>query len=81
MFDSYSVRGKLNFYKNTDDQEKVTISIGVTANHQVNQNIYEQLSDFLEKLLIDNYINEDQYQSIKYMKSKRRMQLNNKLSI
>jgi len=59
LFNTYSVKGSLKFYKNNDEDEKITISIGITANHQVNENIYENLNDFLEKLLIEDYHNEE----------------------
>lgn len=63
LFTNFSVKGNLKFYKSNDEEEKVTISIGVTANHQVSQNIYEKLSEFLEKLLIDDYLTEEQHLS------------------
>jgi len=69
LFNTYSVKGNLKFYKNEstheDQDEKITISIGISANHQIKENIYEDLSAFLEKLLIEDYINEETYQSRK----------------
>jgi hypothetical protein len=65
LFTTFSVKGNLKFYKTTDEEEKVTISIGVNANHQLDNNLYEKLSDFLEQLLINDYITEDQHNSIK----------------
>lgn len=65
LFDSYSVRGKIFFFKTIDCEEKITIAVGVNANHQVDKNIYEKLNEFLEKLLIDDYITEDQHNAIK----------------
>lgn len=69
LFNTYAVKGNLKFYKNETEneehEEKITISIGITANHQIEQNIYEDLSAFLEKLLIEDYINEQTYQAKK----------------
>lgn len=61
LFNSYSVKGNLKFYKNNDENEKITISIGISANHQINENIYDDLNEFLEKLLIEDYHNEEIY--------------------
>jgi len=65
LFNSYSVRGNLKFYKSENDEEKITIGISVTANHQVDENLYESINEFLEKLLIEDYINEDSYNTKK----------------
>jgi thiamine pyrophosphate-dependent acetolactate synthase large subunit-like protein len=61
LFNQFSVKGNLKFFKNEDNGEKITIGISVTANHQVDENLYENIEDFLEKLLIADYINEDVY--------------------
>jgi hypothetical protein len=69
LFNTYAVKGNLKFYKIENDQEdsdeKITVSIGITANHQIEANIYEDLSAFLEKLLIKDYMNEQTYQAKK----------------
>ncbi len=69
LFNTYSVKGNLKFYKvnceSEDNEEKITVSIGISANHQIKENIYEDLSAFLEKLLIEDYMNEQTYQSRK----------------
>jgi len=69
LFNTYAVKGNLKFYKiETEGEEyedKITVSIGITANHQIKANIYEDLSAFLEKLLIEDYMNETTYQSKK----------------
>jgi hypothetical protein len=48
-----------------DEDEKITVSIGINANHKINENIYEDLSAFLEKLLIEDYMTESAYQAKK----------------
>ncbi len=67
LFNTYSVKGNLKFYKiepeNEDNEEKITVSIGISANHQIESNIYEDLSAFLEKLLIEDYMNEHSHQA------------------
>ena len=68
LFDSYTVKGNLKFFKNLDESEKITVSIGVSANHQRSHDIYKKLSDFLETLLIEDYITEDQHTSNLEMK-------------
>lgn len=68
LFDSYAVKGNLKFFKNVDEDEKITVSIGVSTNHQCSQDIYQKLSDFLETLLIESYITEDQHTSNLEMK-------------
>lgn len=65
LFTTYAVKGNLKFYKTDSDEEKITVSIGISANHQIEANIYEDLSAFLEKLLIEDYMNESTYQSKK----------------
>lgn len=65
LFNTYAVKGNLKFYKTEDMEEKITISIGITANHQIEANIYEDLSAFLEKLLIEDYMNEQTYEAKK----------------
>jgi hypothetical protein len=64
LFNSYSVKGSLKFYKSHDDDQKLVVSIAINADHQVDKNIYAKLSEFLETLLIEDYINEDSYKSI-----------------
>lgn len=61
LFTQYSVKGNLKIFKNEDNDEKLTIGISVSANHQVDKNLYENIEEFLEKLLIADYINEDAY--------------------
>jgi len=65
LFTTYAVKGNLKFYKTDNDEEKITVCIGISANHQIEANIYEDLSAFLEKLLIEDYMNESTYQSKK----------------
>jgi len=65
LFTTYAVKGNLKFYKTDNDEEKITVSIGISANHQIEDNIYEDFSAFLEKLLIEDYMNESTYQSKK----------------
>jgi hypothetical protein len=61
LFSSYSVKGNLKFYRNDDDEEKITLSFGINANHQPDEKLYEKISDFLEKVLIEDYCSEDSY--------------------
>jgi hypothetical protein len=63
VFNKYGVNGKLKFFKN-DSDDKLTISIGISSNHQMNENILDDINKFLEKLLIEDYITEDMHQSI-----------------
>ena len=65
LFDSYSVKSNLKFYKTEDEDQKITVSVGITANHHIEDTIYKDLSVFIEKLLIEDYINEQTYQSKK----------------
>jgi len=65
LFTTYSVKGNLKFYKLDNNEEKITVSIGISANHQIESNIYEDLNAFLEKLLIEDYINDETYQAKK----------------
>ena len=65
LFTQFSVMGSLKYYKTEDTDEKITVGISITANHQIKANIYEDLSAFLEKLLIEDYINEATYESNK----------------
>jgi hypothetical protein len=58
-FNSYSVKGSRKFFKNDDDGEKISLSIGINASHKVNMDIYDKLNDFLEKLLIEAYHGEE----------------------
>jgi hypothetical protein len=65
LFSSYQAKGQLKFFKSSDNEEKLTISIGISSNHQMNSNLYESISVFLDKLLIGDYINEEMYNEIK----------------
>jgi len=65
LFTQFSVKGNLKFYKTEENEEKITVGISITANHQIKANIYEDLSAFLEKLLIADYINEQTYEANK----------------
>ena len=57
LFDAYAVKSNLKFYKTEDNDERITASIDITANHHI--------EDTIEKLLIEDYINEQSYQSKK----------------
>lgn len=67
VFNTYAVKGNLKFYKiepeHEDHEEKITVSIGISANHRIKADIYEDLSAFLEKLLIEDYMNESSHQA------------------
>ena len=65
LFDAYAVKSNLKFYKTEDNDERITASIDITANHHIEDTIYQDLSAFIEKLLIEDYINEQSYQSKK----------------
>jgi sorbitol-specific phosphotransferase system component IIBC len=69
LFSNYSVKGQLKFYKNEperkDEDEKITVNISIGANHKIDENIYNDLSAFLEKLLIADYMTEQMYASKK----------------
>ena len=65
LFKTYSVKGNLKFYKTDNNDETITISIGINANHQIESNIYDDLNAFLEKMLIEDYINDETYQAKK----------------
>jgi hypothetical protein len=61
LFTNYSVKGNLKFYKIIDEDEKITISISVNANHELSRDIYQNINNFLENLLIEEYMTEDSY--------------------
>ncbi|RZK22235.1 MAG: hypothetical protein EOO43_09860 [Flavobacterium sp.] len=61
LFSNYQAKGQLKFFKSNDDDQKLNISIGISSNHEMNSNLYESISNFLETLLIGDYINEDTY--------------------
>jgi hypothetical protein len=65
LFNQYIVKGNLKFFKNTDNDQKITIGISISTNHQLDEDLNESIEDFLEKLLIADYINEDAYNSKK----------------
>lgn len=75
LFNNYSAKGCLKFYSSSDNDEKLTISIGISTDHQVKQDIYKKLSDFLENLLVDDYETEEQYESKReYQKNQKKME-------
>ena len=80
MFSTYSVKGKLKFYKNADDSDELALSFGINANHQPDELIYEKINDFLEQLLIDDYHSEEKHkekkEAVKIEKQKVKYQLN-----
>jgi hypothetical protein len=59
LFNNFSSKGKLNFYKIEDDQDTLTVSIGIASNHQIKESIYDNIEKFLTNLLIKDYMNED----------------------
>ena len=59
LFNNFSSKGKLNFYRIEDDQDTLTVSIGITSNHQIKESINESIEKFLTNLLIKDYMNED----------------------
>ena len=61
LFSTYKANGSLKFYKSDDDEQKLTISINIASNHELNSNLYDSIGEFLEKLLIGDYINEEDY--------------------
>lgn len=65
LFNSYSTKGKLKFFKINNDAEEITIGISVNSNHKISENIYDNVSKYLDTLLIKDYQNEDVHNEIK----------------
>ena len=76
-FNTYSVKKKLKFYKSLDNDDVINIGITVSANHQINDDIYNKLNNFLENLLIENYETEATYLSLQLHKKQESEALKN----
>jgi hypothetical protein len=78
IFNDYSSKGCLKFYKLEDEEQKLKISISVSSNHQLDNNLIEKINEFLNKILIDNYENEDAFnekkQSLQLLKEQMKAQ-------
>jgi thiamine pyrophosphate-dependent acetolactate synthase large subunit-like protein len=74
LFNQFSVKGNLKFFKNEDNGEKITIGISVSANHQVDENLYENINEFLEKLLIAEDASNSKKESEKLQKKQEKEQ-------
>jgi hypothetical protein len=62
-FDSYSVKKQIKFFKTIDEEDKIIISISINSNHELQKDILQQVNEFLEKLLLESYITEEQHLS------------------
>jgi hypothetical protein len=76
-FNTYSVKKKLKFYKSLDNDDVINIGITVSANHPINDDIYNKLNDFLKNLLIENYDTEEMYKSLKLHKDQEQQAIKN----
>jgi thiamine pyrophosphate-dependent acetolactate synthase large subunit-like protein len=61
VFNSFSTKGKLVFYRTMNDEDKITISININSNHETDKDIQNDISQFLTNLLVDNYETEASY--------------------
>ena len=78
IFNDYSSRGCLKFYKLEDEEQKLKISISISSNHQLDNNLVDSINQFLNKLLINDYENEESYkekqQSLELLKQQMKQQ-------
>ena len=72
LFDNYSVKGTMKYFREKpdedEDDDKLIISIGIKSNHELTKDIYLSISKFLENMLIEDYLTEEQYLSIQLQK-------------
>lgn len=58
LFDNYTIRGKLKFYKiNTDS--KLTICFNIGSDHKIDDTIENKITDFLNKIFLEEYETEE----------------------
>ena len=78
IFNDYSSKGSLKFYKLEDEEQKLKISISISSNHQLDNNLVDSINEFLNKLLINDYENEDAFnekkQSLQLLKEQMKQQ-------
>jgi hypothetical protein len=78
IFNDYSSKGCLKFYKLEDEELKLKISISISSNHQLDNNLVDSINEFLNKLLINDYENEEAYkekqQSLELLKQQMKQQ-------
>jgi tRNA(Met) C34 N-acetyltransferase TmcA len=78
IFNDYSSKGSLKFYKLEDEELKLKISISISSNHQLDNNLVDSINEFLNKLLINDYENEQSYkekqQSLELLKQQIKQQ-------
>ena len=68
----------VKFYKLEDEEQRLKISISVSSNHQLDNNLVDSINEFLNKLLINDYENEQSYnekkQSLELLKQQMKEQ-------
>ena len=78
IFNDYSSKGCLKFYKLEDEEQKLKISISISSNHQLDNNLIDSINEFLNKLLINDYENEQSFnekkQSLELLKQQMKQQ-------
>jgi hypothetical protein len=61
LIDNQSYKKKIVFYNADDNDKRVTITIGLSCNHEINKELLQSIENCIQGLFINNYISEEAY--------------------
>jgi len=60
LFDNQKFSKKQSFVNSKDNSKKLSFSVSIQSNHDVNKNILTEIEQYINNLLINDYLNEDE---------------------
>lgn len=87
FFENQTLRKTLKFVNTTDDENQVSISISLNANHEIDKNIINEIERNINSLFLVNYMKEAEFIRIKQQEKenerirKENEKLQNKLKV
>jgi len=60
LFDNQKFSKKQSFVNSKDNSKKLSFSVSIQSNHDVNKHILTEIEQYINNLLINDYVNEDE---------------------
>jgi hypothetical protein len=65
LIENQSYKKKITFYNALDNDKKISISIGLACNHDIDKSMIASIESHIESLFLSNYISESTYKNNK----------------
>lgn len=68
LLNNQSYKKKVTYYKQADDTQKVSISISLTCNHDLNKDMVNSIERHINSLFFSDYVDEEKRKSLQEAK-------------